>query len=46
MICPVCGRFAEPDPETGYDCDDPCSERCAAILEEYEDRDDSDDPDH
>ena len=24
MICPACGRYAPPDPETGYDADDIC----------------------
>lgn len=24
MTCPVCGLFADPDPETGYDADDIC----------------------
>lgn len=29
MECPVCGRYAPPDPDTGYDGDDICS-TCAA----------------
>ena len=24
MTCPVCGRYASADPETGYDADDLC----------------------
>jgi len=29
MECPRCGRYAPPDPETGYDADDTCP-TCAA----------------
>jgi hypothetical protein len=28
-VCPTCGRYAPPDPETGYDGDDYCSRECA-----------------
>ena len=38
MTCPICGRWAPPCPETGYDADDPCSELCGRMLEELEDR--------
>ena len=24
MTCPCCGRYAPPDPETGYDVDEAC----------------------
>lgn len=26
MECPACGRYAPPDPDTGYDADDICGE--------------------
>jgi len=28
MECPTCGKWAEADPDTGYDADGYCSERC------------------
>lgn len=31
MECKFCGRYAPPDPETGYDADDCCPE-CASSL--------------
>jgi hypothetical protein len=32
MTCPECGRYADPDPSTGYDADDLCLE-CAERVD-------------
>ena len=37
MTCPVCGRYAEPDRETGYDSDSTCSQ-CLRIMAEEDDK--------
>ena len=36
MTCPCCGKWAPPDPETGYNGDDPCSRECAEAYEQDE----------
>ena len=33
MTCLYCGRYAPPDPDTGYDADDYCSLACAMNTE-------------
>ncbi len=42
MTCPHCGRYGNPDPETGYDADEPCPDcKCEeAECASNEDRDD------
>ena len=39
MTCPTCGRYAPPDAQTGYDCDDycqSCAELADMVIEEDE----------
>ena len=36
MMCPICGAYATPCRDTGYDADEPCSDRCEAIAESEE----------
>lgn len=36
MTCTICGRYAEPDRETGYDADDMCP-ACANALSDIVD---------
>ena len=36
MTCPICGAYAPPCTETGYDGgDEPCSDRCDEIYRLY-----------
>ena len=37
MTCTICGRYAEPDRETGYDADDVCL-TCAMASRSLEDQ--------
>ena len=33
MTCPICGAYAPPCPDTGYDGDEPCSEKCSLVFD-------------